>query len=100
MKNIEVKNEEMALSYETGETLEASDIYLSIVGGHATYTTFPMTKKMLELYGLDSYTVVHKRMLSIDFSINCVSHRINFHLQTYYVIINMCFPYRYSVKFD
>lgn len=56
MKNIEVKNEEMALSYETGETLEASDIYLSIVGGHATYTTFPMTKKMLELYGLDSYT--------------------------------------------
>jgi hypothetical protein len=56
MKNIEIKNEELALSYESEESIEASDTFMSIKSEVISFDTFPFTDDMLIAYGYDRVT--------------------------------------------
>jgi hypothetical protein len=53
MKKIEIKNEELALKYESEESITVSDTLMSIEIGNIRFDTFPFTEEILLAYGYD-----------------------------------------------
>lgn len=51
MKYIEIKDDELALKYESKESLTESDTFMSITAGDITFDTFPFTIELFRSYG-------------------------------------------------
>ena len=51
LKKVEIKDEALALKYETKESIMLSETYMSIKSGNIIFDTFPFTEELLLAYG-------------------------------------------------
>lgn len=51
LKTIEIKNEDLALKYETEKSLGDGDTYINIINDELSFDTFPFTEDLLMKYG-------------------------------------------------
>ena len=55
LSDIVIKNQRLADSYETKESVEESIVYMAILDGNIDIYTFPFTEELLMEYGYDKY---------------------------------------------
>ena len=63
-KNIVVKNDVLAISYETDESIEESEKFINIAEDRITFNTFPFTREMLQAYKINGVRVFDDDMIT------------------------------------